>query len=139
MNKGIQILLESGTRIPWWFKMCRGVIVRTEKIQDRRVKVVQIAGGEACFFIGGSILIERMPGYRSKLGMQLIGTNQGVARRALQIRDLNGVVLEQNYYLCEKCFRNTGEVAKDNRYTEARRTESTITCKICGESWERRI
>ena len=140
MANGVQVLFDSGTRLPWWFKLCRGVTIRIEEVKNRRVKVVKIVGGQACFFIGGTILVERMPGYKGKMGFQLISTDQGLARRALQIRNLAGEVLEQNYYLCESCFRNTGKVVERKQDPEPSFKQGVvIRCTRCDATWQRRI
>ena len=96
MKKGVQILLEPGTRVPVWIRnQTLNVRLGRKRLNGRTVRSLKISEGEASFFPGGGVDV-KMPG-----SGEFWGAFQPM--KVLEIRDLGGNVIKRNQYLCTEC------------------------------------
>jgi hypothetical protein len=119
---GIEIRLERNARIPSEFRHSKNVeVLRAERNGRPAVRCLRIEGGEARFGKSGIVEV-KMPGER---GFREVFQKLKV----LEIRALQGNLLEQSYHLCTKCFKNTGEII------EEREDGIVFKCTECEKPW----
>lgn len=129
MKKGIEILLTAGTRIPLWISnQTLNIKVTGKTTKGRRVRSLQIKGGEAFFGPAGVVDI-KMPGS----GEFWVAFHP---LKVLEINDLEGNLIKRNYCLCEKCFTNTGKIVEDSPSEKYGRRDVVTQCTECGNTWE---
>ena len=143
-RKGTQLLLAPGTRIPCWIanqdlsvSVALGENVSValgekDGVYRKHIKILSVRGGEAMFGADGVVWV-KMPG-SSKW-------RSGFApRKVLKILDLSGKVLARNWFFCEKCVANSGEIVGEPRPRPepASRCDATFACETpeCGNSWK---
>lgn len=129
MKKGVEILLRYDTPVPVWISnQDLNVSGSMKTFGEEQVYSLRIKNGEAGFIPGGRVEV-KMPGSRRFY----------VAFKELQvfeIRDLEGKLLKRNYFLCEKCFTNTGKMSKESPSETYGRTDVVMQCTECGNTWE---
>ncbi len=130
MKKGVQILLEPGTRVPVWIRnQTLNVRLGRKRLNGRTVRSLKISEGEASFFPGGGVDV-KMPG-----SGEFWGAFQPM--KVLEIRDLGGNVIKRNQYLCTECATLTGKMESHEPSTVvAGRVDAIFKCTRCGYQWE---
>ena len=129
MEKGVEVIFLPKIRVPSWVRN-QNLNVKIKKIQlnGRQVRSLEICNGEASFLPGGSVSV-RMPGSdRFWVAFQPM--------TVIEIRDLEGNVIEHNRYSCQSCGRFTVQVDSSSKSSEsAGRLDANFSC-ICGNQWE---
>src|SRR3989344_4209645 len=130
MKKGVQILLEPGTRVLDWIRnQTLNVELGRERLNGRTVRSLKIRKGEASFFPGGGVEV-RMPG-SAKFRVAFL------PMKVLEIRDLGGNLIKRNHYLCTECGTLPGKMESYEPSTVvAGRVDAIFKCTQCGYRWE---
>lgn len=129
MEKGVEIILVSGTKVPWWIRsqLRPGETCEKKRRRKRYVRSLKIEKGDAFFAPGGTVEV-KMPGsnkYRSAFE----------PLQVLEIRDSGGHILERNYFLCEKCFANTGRIIGTLLPNTNGKRDVMMQCTRCRRKW----
>ena len=120
--EGVEILLTRWTRIPFWI-IFENDNVRVTRVKNGKgtVRSLRIEGGEARFASRGKVEIKLPEAEKfSPVFPEL---------KVLQIRGLNGGLLEENYHLCHDCFENTGRITAQDGACKK------FECRECGNTW----
>ncbi|PIZ00814.1 hypothetical protein COY62_01010 [bacterium (Candidatus Howlettbacteria) CG_4_10_14_0_8_um_filter_40_9] len=132
MGKGVKIFLEPGTRIPRWISsQDLNVTTGSEqyKASSRKCRVLEIRGGEASFFSGGSVVV--------KMPWSDVFHGAFNEMRVFEIRNLEGNgLIQRNWHLCKECGRINGTMIRSvpsKAYPIYR--DSTFGCSE-GHQWE---
>lgn len=130
---GVELLLSKGARIRNWIRMQeKNVEVAFKKVNGVRVRALRIRHAEACFLPGGIVGL-KMQGFE----------NLYIAfrsRTVMEIRNLKGVLVTRNYFMCPNCYTLTGKQGAESSkapdgYPVWYRTHQ-FSCQTCGEHWE---
>jgi len=129
MKKGVEILLRYDTPIPAWISnQDLNVSGSMKTFGKEQVYSLRIKNGEAIFIPGGRAEV-KMPGsQRFYVAFEEL--------QVFEIRDPEGNLLKRNYFLCEKCFKNTGKISKESPSETHGRTDVVMQCTECDNTWE---
>jgi hypothetical protein len=131
----IKIEIASRVRIPLWIghqdRQDIKVAVQRRQVNGTKFRSIQIRQAIAYFLPCGYVGIV-MPGSGHLRGA--FGPFQ-----VLRILDARGKVLEQNYFFCEHCHQNTGEMIHLEPIKRGACTFFTkdFKCQACGRIWRR--
>ena len=135
-RKGVKLLFAPRTGIRRWIanqNLNISVAVgEREGVWGKRTRILSIRGGEARFGAGGVVFV-KMPGSSRWWS--------GFAQcKVLKILDLSGKVLARNWFFCDSCVANSGEMVGEPkpRSETAGRYDATFACTTpdCDNFWE---
>jgi hypothetical protein len=102
-------------------------VVRT-RIGKNHFSILMIRGAEAFFLEDGQVMM-KLPLLRSF-------SAAFSPRSVLQIRTLEGKLIENNPLFCRKCFQNTGVVVEKPGINPFGGTIRILHCSACNNKWK---
>ena len=130
MNGGVEILLISRTRVPIWIRnQTKNVCSGRTRVGPQLVRTIKIRRAGAIFQPGGTVAV-KMPGSDEFWTAFL-------PERVLEIRNLQGKLLQRNYHYCERCVANTGKRQSSRQIAGSGFVDATFVCIQCGHTWEK--
>lgn len=125
-KEGVVILFTPRTRIPTWLLNPESKVINIS-IGKKLVRALVIEGGQAKFVAKAGVYVKTP---RTQLFRKAFS-----AFRVLEIRDFEGELIERNYYLCAKCFINTGQIIlREQRSGEM--INVIVRCSQCKHEWK---
>jgi hypothetical protein len=130
-KNGVEVHLARGAHIPAWILFQdKKVSVSACWVGKRLFRILRIRGGEARFAPGGSVevLMPSSKGFRVAFG----------ERKVLKIVDLASGKETRNFFFCERCLANTGQITDSRAEMGASfPAGDEITCSKCSGVWHR--
>jgi hypothetical protein len=126
----VQLAISEGTPLPGVLASITGdkVRLKTTRLESQRtVPMLEIAGGEAHFASGGSVIL-KIPRW------QHFRTCFSDYRAVLMIRDSRGT-MTWNYFCCKYCGKNTGRMEEYAPGSTTGKINARFVCPHCGCIW----
>ncbi|MEX2014189.1 MAG: hypothetical protein WD896_02435 [Parcubacteria group bacterium] len=124
----IKLRLSAGIRIPRWMKWLQNVEISYERVHGKRIRFIKFQRAHATFGQQGSVWLT-LPEFRETLRY---------FPSTLQILGARGRVLENNIYLCLRCFTLSGVMLGESEVGPVlAKGHFTCTNKECAEVWTR--
>lgn len=129
LKPGVKLILAKRTIVPWVARNFFNYQLYPDKLNGKRVRVLELPGAEASFGRETVFLEVRTrdftwvkPAFRTK--------------SVFKILDLQNRVLKSNWLFCERCVQNSGIHMKSEPGTIAGRQTVVFKCKVCQYSWK---
>lgn len=125
----IKLRLSKGVRIPKWIRWLRSAEINTEKVCGKRVRFIKFRRATAYFGQQGSVWLQ-LPEFQG--GFRYFPNT-------FQILGAGNQVLENNIYLCLRCFTLSGRMLGEPQEVTRVQVKAEFACTNggCTEKWTR--
>ena len=127
--KTVKLRLSKGVRIPKWVRWLQSVEIGTEKVCGRRVRFLKCRRATAHFGQQGSVW----------LTLPEVQASFRYFPNTFQILGARDRVLENNIFLCLRCFALSGRLLGEPEEITSARVKAEFACtnEGCTEKWTR--